>query len=97
MVARVAVAQGAGAGGVGRQHAADGALSPLAGSGAKRRPDRGQPRVQVAVDDAGLHAHRVGADVEDGAEMPAEIDDQPGAERLAGDAGAGAARRSAAT
>src|SRR5205807_2368017 len=52
----------------------------------------GQARVQVAADDAGLHAHGVGPHVEDGAEVPAEIDDQAGAERLAGDAAAGAAR-----
>ena len=66
--------------------------APLAGSGAKRRPSRASRAFEVAVDDAGLDAHRVAADLEDGAEVPAQIDDQAGAERLAGHAGAGAAR-----
>src|SRR5206468_3665733 len=92
VVARVAVAQGVGAGGVVGDHAADGTLVGAGRVGGEPATVAGQALVDFAAGDAGLDADGVDADVEDGAEVPAQVEDQAGAERLAGDAGAGAAR-----
>jgi hypothetical protein len=59
--------------------------------GGETPSDLGEAARQFAQHDAGLHAHRVAADVEDGTKMFAEIDDDPGAERFAGQTGSGAA------
>ncbi len=85
-----AVLDGPGAGGVGRQHAADGAFQ-VGRVGREAPPLLRQHRDQVAQHDARLDADGIGADGEDAAEVLAEIDDQAGAERFAGEAGAGAA------
>ena len=91
VIARVAVTQGAGAGRIVRQHAADGALCPAGRIGRETPSFAGQASVQIAMDDARLHTHAVGRNVKNLAEMPAEIDNEPGAERFAGHAAAGAA------
>ena len=54
----VAVAEGAGAGGVAGRHAAEGAFA-VGRLGGDAPTGRGQPPRQVAVDDARLHANRV--------------------------------------
>ena len=82
MIAGVAVTQGSRSGGVGRQHAADRALGAAGGVGSEPPSFARQPLAQVAVDDAGLHAHRVRRDVENGPEVTAEIDDETRAEPL---------------
>jgi hypothetical protein len=92
VVARVAVAQGGGPGGVVGQHAADGTPVAAGRVGGEAAADAGQLGVQVAVDHPRLDADPVGADLEDVAEVPAQVDDEAGAEGLAGDAGAGPAR-----
>ena len=66
--------------------------SPLAGSGAKRRPVCGEARVERGTGDAGWTRTVSAADFDDVAKVLAEIDDEAGAERFAGEAGAGAAR-----
>jgi hypothetical protein len=80
------VPDGAGAGGVARQHAADRAFL-AAGLGGEAPADGREGALEVGKDDAGLHADGVAADVEDGAEVQAEIDDETGAQAGAGTSG----------
>ncbi len=53
------------------------------GSGPSRRPKRGELVVQDVEHHPRLHDHRLGRDRDDPAEVAAEVDDQPLAERLA--------------
>ena len=91
----LAVDDGARAGRVVADHAAE--VGPARGG--HFRPEQEVVRRQGAVegveDDAGLNAGRAadGVDVEDGVEVLAAIEDDAGADRLAGQAGAAAARR----
>ena len=90
MVAGVAVAQGIGPGSVAGNHAAHGASGGTGRVGGEATAAVRQARVELATGHARLHADGVGTDFENGAEMTAEIDDQPAAEGFAGQTGAGA-------
>ncbi len=89
---RVAVLQAARAGGVGREHPADGAGRLASRVRGETAADFGELRIQPLQHDARLHAHRVGSNFPNLAQMPAQVDDQPIAQRFAGDAGARPAR-----
>ena len=79
-------------GGVGGQHAADGALAPLAGSGAKRRPTWASRRSGCASTTPGCTRTVSAPTSRIARKCAAEIDDQAGAQRLRRPARAGAAR-----
>ncbi len=90
VIAGIAVPQDVEPRGVGGQHAADGAF--LLGRVGSEPPALGQqPLVQLPQHHPRLDAHRVAADLEDLPEVPAQVHDQAGPQRLAGQAGAGAA------
>ena len=63
----------------------------MAGSGPNSRPLAAEVAIERGEHDARLHADAVALVGHDAAEVAREIDDQPAAERLAGQAGAGAA------
>ncbi len=91
MIAGESVTESTRAGSVGGQHAAEGAFA--AGRVRCEAPtDSRQCSGEIAIDHARLNADGLGAHFEDGSEMLAEIDDQPGPERFTGDARARAAR-----
>src|SRR5262249_14848753 len=73
-------------------HAADGAHIAAGRIGSETPAHRLQPGIQVAVDDAGLHAHVLVADLDDAAKVAAHVDDDAVAKALARHAGARAAR-----
>src|SRR5262249_3277219 len=79
-------------GGIGGQHAADGTLSTAGRVWREAAPAAGKLRVQLMVNDAGLQSDGIRADVQDGAEVPAEIDNEAVAQRLTREAGPGPAR-----
>ena len=63
----------------------------FAGSGPKRRPRGRRCAVKPLQHDARLHADRIRIAADDAPQVLGEINHQPGAERLAGHAAAGAA------
>ena len=87
----VAVTDQPGSGGIGRHHASDGTLCSPGRVRGEASAVAGQHPIEVAVDDAGLHAHRIAAHFEDRLEMLTEIDDQARAQGLAGHAAAATA------
>ena len=93
MVDGLAVDDGARAGGVVADHAAE--VGPAGGGdvGAELQAVRRQAPVELVENDAGLHADRAAGrvDVEDRVQVLAAIDDDAGADRLARQAGAAAA------
>ena len=94
MVAHRPVAIGIAPRSVGCDHAADGATCPTFAVGCEPPTVRCQCRVQLRQGHPGLHGHTVRFDQNDVAEMNAEIDNQPTAQRFAGQPGS---RRHAAT
>jgi hypothetical protein len=92
VVAGSAMADRGRAGGVVGEHAAEGADLTAAGVGGEASAVLCKPGVQACMHDAGLHADRVGADRDNCAEVAAQVDHQPGAERFAGQPGPRAAR-----
>ena len=92
MIAGVAVPERVCPGGIGGQHASNGALGAAGRVGGKTTPRLGQLNVKVPIDDAGLDAHRIGPDFQNGSEMSAEVHDQARAEGFPGHAAARPAR-----
>ena len=85
-----AVLQPAAAGGVAGDHAADGGDGAVGRVGAEKASPQPQLGREPLVDHARLHAAQFSLEAEDAAEEPGEIQHQPGAERFAGHAAAGA-------
>src|SRR6185437_6790977 len=91
VIAREAVTERARAGGIRGEHAAERAFAV----GWVRRETPANARQflgEIAIDYARLNADGIGAHIQNGAEMFAQIDNQPRAERFASDARARAAR-----
>src|SRR5262245_17196683 len=83
MMARVAIFDGARAGGVVCQHAAYRADAAAGRVGRKATSDLRQSRVEACPGHARLHAHRVGADFDYLSKVLAEIDNETRAQRFA--------------
>src|SRR5262249_52888521 len=95
VVERLAIDDGAGAGGVVADHAAEVGPAGGGGVGAELQAVAGRGAVELVEDDAGLDAGRPGngVEVENGVEVLAAIENDAGPDRLAGEAGAAAAGR----
>jgi hypothetical protein len=92
VIASVAVAERVGPRGVGGQHSSYGALGAARRIGSKPATYLGQLRIQLSVNDAGLHANCVASDFQDGPKMRTQIHDQAGAEGLSRHAAARSSR-----
>src|SRR5258707_5218933 len=90
VVARVAVAEDVRARSIGGEHAADRALNSTRRIGCETPTRAGKLVVQFPIDNARLNAHRIRAYIDDGTEVPTEIEDDAVAQRLASQARAGA-------
>src|SRR5262249_21250199 len=86
VIAGVTVTVGPAAGSVGRQHSAE-RTGSVGRVGRETAPVNGQWLRQLAIDHSRLHANGFSPDFEDRAEMLAQVNDQAGAERFAGQAG----------
>src|SRR5438128_1943766 len=92
MVAGVPMNQGTRAGGVVGQHAADRADLTARRVGGEAAADFGKTGVESVQSNAGLNTNGGVVDFKDFAKVPAEIDNETPAQRLARHAGARAAR-----